>query len=128
MFFAMFVEVVYILFSVCLGVRHELPRSVALSEFTLIVVGLRLQFFSKFGDESKGGKLHFSLEIVAACFKFLSLKLRLIFFRDFSIYSVWVLKMILVVCNLSCVLSPTSFSNALFKNLEKKFFKSQNLN
>lgn len=29
----------------------------------LIVVGfrLKLQFFSKFGDESKGGKLHFSL-------------------------------------------------------------------
>lgn len=42
---------------------HEIPRSVALSESTLIVVGLsfKLQSFSKFGDESKGERLNFSL-------------------------------------------------------------------
>ena len=45
----------------CIG--HEIPRSVALSEAALIVVGLsfKLKFFSTFGDESDGGKLHFSL-------------------------------------------------------------------
>lgn len=39
----MFVEVVYILFRICLDIGPELARSVALSELTLTVVGLSLK-------------------------------------------------------------------------------------
>lgn len=47
--------------SVCFGIGREIPRSIALSEPTLIVVGLsfKLQYFPKFRDESEGRKLPF---------------------------------------------------------------------